>query len=116
MKKDVYQKITDTIVTALEQGVRPWRKPWSAPHGEGRITRPRRANGLPYQGINVLMLWSAAMENGYGSATWMTFRQAIALGANVRRGETGTLVVYADRIIRTETNERGEEAEYAIPL
>ena len=116
MKRDVYEKITDTIVTALEQGVRPWQKPWSAPHGEGRITRPLRANGLPYQGINVLMLWAAAVESGYASATWMTFRQALALGGNVRKGETGTLVVYADRIIRTETNEQGEEAEHAIPF
>ena len=55
MRTDVYQKITDRIVAELEKGVRPWMKPWSAGHGDGRIMRPLRANGIPYQGINVWM-------------------------------------------------------------
>jgi antirestriction protein ArdC len=117
MRTDVYQKITDRIVAELEQGVRPWMKPWSAGNGEGRIMRPLRANGIPYQGINVLMLWSEAIEHGYASPIWMTFKQALALDAKVRKGEHGSLVVYADKIIRTETDsESGEEAERAIPF
>ena len=55
MKTDLYQRVTDQIVSSLEQGVRPWMKPWNAEHAAGRITRPLRANGVPYQGINVLM-------------------------------------------------------------
>jgi antirestriction protein ArdC len=117
MRTDVYQKITDRIVSELERGVRPWMKPWSAGHGEGRIVRPLRANGIPYQGINVLMLWSEAVEKGYGSPIWMTFKQALALNANVRKGEHGSLVVYADRITRTETDrETGEDSEREIPF
>jgi len=117
MKTDVYQKITDQIVSELEKGVRPWMKPWNADHAAGRITRPLRGNGIPYQGINVLMLWSAAMENGYAAPVWMTFKQASELKANVRKGEHGSLVVYADKIIRTETDTvTGEEAERAIPF
>jgi antirestriction protein ArdC len=116
MRTDVYQKITDQIVAALEQGVRPWHQPWKAEHSAGRITRPLRGNGIPYQGINVLMLWSAAIEKGYAAPIWMTFKQALDLKANVRKGEHGSFVVYADKIIRTETNESGEEAERAIPF
>jgi antirestriction protein ArdC len=117
MRTDVYQKITDRIVAELEQGVRPWLKPWSAGNGEGRIMRPLRANGIAYQGINVLMLWSEAIEKGYASPIWMTFKQAFDLKAKVRKGEHGSLVVYADKIIRTETDgETGEEAERAIPF
>jgi antirestriction protein ArdC len=117
MRTDVYQKITDQIVSELEKGVRPWLKPWNAGHAAGRITRPLRGNGIPYQGINVLMLWSAAMENGYASPTWMTFKQALEFKAHVRKGEQGSLVVYADKIIRAETNAKtGEESEYAIPF
>ena len=67
MKKDVYERITDQIVCALEQGVRPWLKPWNAEHAAGRITRPLRANGIPYQGINVIMLWSEAVAKGYSA-------------------------------------------------
>ena len=56
MKKDVYNRVTDQIVSALEQGVRPWMKPWNAEHAAGPVSRPLRANGKPYGGINVVML------------------------------------------------------------
>ena len=67
MKADINQRITDQIVCELEKGVRPWLKPWNAEHAAGRITRPLRSNLIPYQGINVLMLWSAAMAKGYAA-------------------------------------------------
>jgi antirestriction protein ArdC len=117
MRSDVYQRVTDQIVSDLEKGVRPWFKPWSVEHAAGRITRPLRGNGIPYQGINVLMLWSAAMAKGYAAPIWMTFKQALELKAHVRKGEEGSLVVYADKIIRIETDTKsGEEAERAIPF
>jgi antirestriction protein ArdC len=117
MRTDIYQRITDQIVRELEQGVRPWMKPWSAGHAGERIVRPLRANGVPYQGINVLMLWSKAMEKGYASPIWMTFKQALDLKAGVRKGENGSLVVYADKIIRTEKDgDTGEETAQAIPF
>jgi antirestriction protein ArdC len=117
MRTDVYQRVTDQIVSELEKGFRPWFKPWDAEHAAGRITRPLRGNGIPYQGINVLMLWSAAMEKGYAAPIWMTFRQALELKAHVRKGEQGSLVVYADKIVRTETDEAtGEASERAIPF
>jgi antirestriction protein ArdC len=117
MRTDVYQKITDQIVSELEKGVQPWFKPWNGEHAAGRITRPLRGNGIAYHGINVLMLWSAAMAKGYAAPIWMTFKQALDLGAHVRKGEEGSLVVYADKIVRTETDAAtGEEAERAIPF
>lgn len=85
--------------------------------GSGRIVRPLRANGIPYQGINVIMLWSEAVAKGYASPVWMTFKQALNLKAAVRKGEHGSLVVYADKIVRTEANsETGEEEARAIPF
>tara|TARA_B100000614_G_scaffold52546_1_gene45268 strand:+ start:19 stop:216 length:198 start_codon:yes stop_codon:yes gene_type:complete len=65
MKTDIYQRVTDRILADLEQGVRPWLKPWNAEHAAGRITRPLRAGGEPYNGINVIMLWSAAVAAGH---------------------------------------------------
>ena len=62
--------------TSLEQGVRPWIKPWDAEHAAGRITRPLRHNGQPYSGINILMLWASAVEHGFAAPIWMTFKQA----------------------------------------
>jgi antirestriction protein ArdC len=117
MKADIYQRITDQIVTELEKGVKPWLQPWHADHAGGRITRPLRGNGVAYRGINVLMLWSAAMDKGYAAPVWMTFKQAMELNANVRTGERGSLVVYADKIMRTETDAAtGEDSERAIPF
>jgi antirestriction protein ArdC len=116
MRSDVYQRVTDEIVAELEKGVRPWIKPWTASHGDGRITRPLRFGGIPYRGINVLLLWSAALAKGYGAPVWMTFKQALELKAHVRKGEKGSTVVYADKLTRSETNEAtGEEIERSIP-
>jgi antirestriction protein ArdC len=115
-RSDVYTRITDKIVADLEQGVRPWLKPWSVEHAAGKISRPLRYSGIPYNGINVIMLWSAAVAKGYSCPNWLTFKQALKLGGNVRRGETGELVVYADRIKRTEIDARGEECEREIPF
>ena len=116
-RQDVYTRITDKIIADLEQGVRPWMKPWNAEHAAGRITRPLRHNGQAYNGINVLMLWSAAVSEGYSAPIWMTFRQAKELGASVRKGEHGELVVYANTVTRTEQDaETGEELEHAIPF
>jgi len=117
MKADVYTRITDKIVADLEQGVRPWLKPWNAEHAAGRITRPLRFNGTPYNGINVLMLWASAVERGFAAPIWMTFRQAKELGAHVRKGEKGSLVVYANTITKNETDpETGEDEEQTIPF
>ena len=63
MNSNLYQSVTDRIVSRLEQGVRPWMQPWGAEHAAGRITRPLRANGVAYQGINVLVLWGEAITN-----------------------------------------------------
>ena len=113
-KQDVYTRITNKIIADLEQGVRTWMKPWNAGNTAGRITRPLRHNGLPYSGINILMLWAEAEDKGFTTPTWMTFKQALELDAHVKKGEKGSLVVYANSITRTEENAKGEEAEREI--
>ena len=71
----------------------------------------------PYRGINVLMLWGAAADHGYACPVWMTFKQALELGGCVRKGEHGSLVVYASTFTRTETDdETGEESERRYPV
>lgn len=115
-RSDLYSRITDKIIAELEQGVRPWIQPWTTTNAADRITRPLRHNGEPYSGINVLLLWSEAIARGFASPTWMTFRQALEFGAAVRKGETGTTVVFASSFIRTETNDTGQEIEHDIPF
>lgn len=115
-RQDIYTRITGQIVASLEQGVRPWMKPWSGENTAGRITRPLRHNGTPYSGINILMLWSASLEHGFSSPSWMTFKQAQDLNAHVRKGEKGSLVVYANTFTRTEADAEGQEIEREIPF
>ncbi|MFK7818106.1 MAG: ArdC family protein [Planctomycetaceae bacterium] len=115
-RRDVYQDITDTIVRQLEDGIRPWLKPWNAEHAAGRITRPLRHNGEPYNGMNILMLWCSAEEHGFVSPYWLTFKQAQALGGHVRKGEKGSPVVYASTFEKTDTNANGEDVEQRIPF
>jgi len=110
-----YERITNRIVAALEQGVRPWVQPWTAAHAAGPVSRPLRHNGVPYAGINVIALWCAAAERGYAAPIWMTFRQAIELGAHVRKGETGSPVVYASSFTAEDGDESdGETAERQV--
>jgi antirestriction protein ArdC len=115
MRSDIYQSITDQIVGQLEQGVRPWLRPWSASHMEGRAVLPLRHNGMAYRGVNVVALWMAALAKGYRAPIWMTFKQALELGGCVRKGEKGSLSVYADKITRREPDaESGEESPVEI--
>jgi antirestriction protein ArdC len=116
-KKDVYSRITDKIIADLEEGVRPWMKPWNAEHAAGKITRPLRHNGEPYSGINILNLWMGATEKGFSAPIWITFRQAKELGGHVKKGEHGSLSVYANTITKTELDsDTGEEIEHDIPF
>jgi antirestriction protein ArdC len=115
-RKDVYARVTDRIISDLEQGVRPWMKPWNAEHAAGRITRPLRHNGTPYRGMNVLLLWGEAVSKGYAAPIWMTYKQAQELGANVRKGEHGALVVYANTVTMTDTDDKGQDIEREIPF
>lgn len=89
---DLYNQVTDRIITALESGVPPWLPPWQRSGGDGI---PRNlASGKPYRGINVLLLHMQAMAHGYHDHRWLTYRQAAELGAYVRQGETGTPIVF----------------------
>jgi hypothetical protein len=115
-RQDVYTRITNKIVADLEQGVRTWMKPWNAGNTAGRITRPLRHNGQAYSGINVLMLWASAVEQGFSAPTWMTFQQALELKAHVRKGEKGSLVIYTNTVTRTEASDNNEETERTIRL
>jgi antirestriction protein ArdC len=113
-KTDVYTRVTDRIIAALEAGTRPWLKPWSAPKDDRLPLLPLRGNGMPYRGINILLLWGDAMNKGFSCNTWMTYKQAEERGAHIRKGEHGSMVVYADRTSKTETNDKGEEVERAF--
>jgi len=83
---NVYQIITDRIVTQLEKGVIPWRKPWK---GTADARLPRNVKGRPYRGINVWLLLSL----GYDSPYFMTYKQAQSLGGKVKAGEKGMPVI-----------------------
>ena len=112
-RADVYQEITDQMIVMIEAGTRPWSQSWN---GGAAPTMPLRSTGVPYRGINVLALWVAAMTKGFASPHWLTFKQAITLGGCVRKGEKGSVVVYANRIEKTEANDAGEEVKRGIPF
>ncbi len=115
-RTDIYTRVTESIIASLEEVRRPWHQPWNDSAAATLTGLPLRHNGTPYRGINVVLLWGSAITKGYRSPTWLTFKQAQALGAYVRKGETGSFIVYADRVTKTETNEQGEDVERSIPF
>lgn len=117
-RPSLYQEVTDRIIAELEQGRVPWVQPWG--RAKAGIGLPRNAaTGRRYSGVNILILWGAVIEKGFPAQHWLTFRQALNLGGNVRKGERGTTVCYADRFIPKAEIERaakaGDEPE-AVPF
>ena len=103
---DIYQQVTDQILAAMEQAKGHGRRLWD--------TQPslplNRSTGKPYSGINIIMLWGAAMQRGYTSPYWLTYKQAEAMGGQVRKGERSELCLYYKPWESTETNsDTGED-------
>jgi len=107
-------RITQEIIARLEAGTKPWIKPWRGVP----VSRPLRACGTPYRGMNVFWLWMVADMCGYASPFWMTYNQAQKLGAQVRRGEKSTIAIfyksYTKEIESAESGETCEEARRVL--
>ena len=97
-RTELEAKVTDRLIAALERGTVPWQRPWAA---SGNVPTSV-ASGKPYRGINTLLLWAAQVDGGYDAPLWMTYKQAQALGGNVRKGEKGTTVVFWRIVERVE--------------
>ena len=106
-RASIYETVTQSIIKELEQGTAPWVKPWKS----GPALRPRSAfSQRPYRGVNVLLLWSAAIEGGYTNPAWLSYKQACELNGHVRRGERGTRIVYVSTTTTTaQSADEGSE-------
>lgn len=111
-RASLYDEVTAAIIAQLEEGVLPWVRPWSM--AKAALGLPRNAvTGRAYSGINILVLWGAVIEGGYPSQDWLTFRQTLAAGGCVRKGERGRTVFYADRFTPKDAREQAAEGEDA---
>lgn len=112
MNKTVYDIITDRILNLLEEGTIPWQKPW---HRTGNVEFdwPKNLTSKrPYSGINVFLLSCA----GFGSPFWLTYKQAAAIGANIKQGEKGFPVIFWKIQPKKIKDESGEERSQAFPI
>lgn len=98
------QRITAAIIEKLEQGTKPWVKPWRGVP----VSRPMRSCGTPYRGMNTFWLWMVADACGYASPYWMTYRQCQALGGQVRKGEKSTIAIFYKSYTKEVENAEGE--------
>jgi len=89
MKPDLHASVTDQIIAAIEAGAKSGGARWLT-----IASMPQRVTGDEYRGINSLILGLTAFASGYSNPTWMTFKQAQALGGMVRKGEKATRVVF----------------------
>ena len=86
-RPSLYEDITNRIIAELEAGSLPWVQPWGSAAVRAPLGIPKNAaTGRNYSGINVLILWGAVVQHGYAAQSWLTFRQAVGLGGNVRKG------------------------------
>ena len=109
-RDNIYREITEKIIADLERGIVPWVQPWTSTKQLCPLGLP--VNGLTrrsYSGINILLLWSALEERGFASPYWVTFKQCIAMGDSVRKGEKGTHVYFADKFVPQKEKARVAE-------
>jgi antirestriction protein ArdC len=107
-------RITQEIIARLESGTKPWIKPWRGVP----VSRPLRACGIPYRGMNVFWLWMVADMCGFASPFWMTYNQAKELGAQVRKGEKSTIAIfyksYTKEVEALDTGEKTDESRRVL--
>ncbi|MDD3798441.1 MAG: zincin-like metallopeptidase domain-containing protein [Novosphingobium sp.] len=118
-RTNLYEQITNRIIAELEAGRIPWVQPWGS--AKASVGMPYNAvSERRYSGINILTLWDAIVSRGFASHAFLTFRQAITLGGNVRRGEQGIGVIYTRRFIPRDEHRRadieGREPSGGIPF
>lgn len=104
-KPDLYQTVTDSIIEALEAGVKPWVCPWERVAGMSGLPA-NYATGTAYSGMNIMLLWCSAAKQGFSDSRWLTYKQAQAAGAQVRKGERGTVAIFYSTL--EKENEAGE--------
>ena len=105
-----YETLTNRIIAALEQGVSPWAQSWKSTSTP--FTRPRRADGTAYRGVNVLNLYVAKQDRGFKSDFWMTYKKAEELGGQVIKGAKSEKAYYASSF----TANRDTEDERTVPF
>ncbi len=111
MKRDLYAEVSTRIVAELEAGAAPWVKPWSATAGQNV---PQNAvTNRPYSGCNVILLW-LARSRGWSTPRFLTFKQTIEAGGNVRKGEHGTKVYFVKQLQIKDGD--GEDDTRLIPM
>jgi hypothetical protein len=108
----LYESVTNSIIADLESGVAPWVKPWKTGN-TGGILPMNASTKRSYNGINIPILWHAQITNGYRTASWMTYRQALELGAQVRGGEKSTHVVFTKQL-NVKDKETDEEKKIGM--
>lgn len=117
-RSTVYEIVTEKIVAALERGVVPWRRTWTAQPVPFPV---KMSTGGPYRGVNVFLLYTVAACEGYRSGWWGSMRQVTKLGGKVRDEELKrhTLVVFWTTIRPkpedAKTAEDGEDAGEGKP-
>ena len=111
-RPSIYQTVTDRIISSLKAGVIPWEKPWKAPRFAGGPFPRNFYTGKPYRGINVLLLWSS----DYSSPFWLTFKQAQELKGHVRKGETGTPIVFYKQLPEDKKADENKEENERAPF
>jgi antirestriction protein ArdC len=103
----LYESVTNSIIADLEKGVASWVKPWKNGNSGG-ILPMNAATKRSYNGINIPILWHAQLSRGYPTASWMTYKQALELGAQVRGAERSTHVVFTKQLNVKDTETDAE--------
>jgi antirestriction protein ArdC len=110
----IYDTITNQIIAALEHGTDTFSLPWH--RSTAPLSRPMNAaTGKAYRGVNVLALWASAETQDFGHGLWATYRQWQSLGAQVRKGEKASPIVFY-KVFDKRHDDQAEESDFSARI
>ncbi|MCG8533230.1 MAG: ArdC-like ssDNA-binding domain-containing protein, partial [Desulfovibrionales bacterium] len=114
-KPDIHKEVTDKIISLLDKvDTHEYKPPFAGLAAQGLPVNPTTGNH--YQGVNILALWFNQRSCKFASNKWATFKQWKNNGAQVRKGEKGSRIIFFKTLLKSEVNAEGQQEEIKIPV
>lgn len=112
VRNDLHQRITQQIIQSIEAGAGDYQMPWNT-RGSSAPLPQNPVGKYEYHGINVLSLWASQQLRAFTTGRWATYRQWLSIGAQVRKGETGSPTVFYRPIMADDDRENSSDSASA---
>jgi antirestriction protein ArdC len=113
-RKSMYGQVAKSLIGLMESGVAPWTRPWIV-RGRNDPWLPRNgASDRVYSGFNALYLSCLMRNQGWKDPRFFTFKNVQSAGAQIRKGEKSTIVVYNKRVSKKDESDPDKVSSFFL--